>query len=331
MPPRDTSLVERLRMENIFGGNPPLAMPDLRGYGGPPPEQRTAEVEQIPQQQIAPRQRQPTLGEQTLQRMRDRAKMDVVWKPSQLDLVGGRIINPPVEQQEIQLKRELGQQRTVGQEADRAIRQQRADVYEFKARNPNMQILTPKGGNIIAVNPQTGERIDLGVATGTMSESDLQAMRGTQAMEQIGARTAGQKEVQELRGEQQRGIQEMRGEQQMGVQQLRGEQAAQRTTGRATGRVEQPTQTRVRQTLAARQLISGSPELSKFVQFNRDGTVSITGNPDLVTLSKLRRGIYGQPQDIELPAEKKTPEKAPEKKIEAKPAAPKSKYKVTVR
>jgi hypothetical protein len=42
-------------------------------------------------------------------------------------------------------------------DADRAIRQQRADVYEYKAKNPNLIIKEDSSGNLIGIDPSTGK------------------------------------------------------------------------------------------------------------------------------------------------------------------------------
>lgn len=69
--------------------------------------------------------------------------------------------------------------------ANLKIRQQRADVYDWKAKHPNMKIVFPKGGNIQAIDPVTGQTIDLGVSTGSLSDSDKYELQQTHAIERI--------------------------------------------------------------------------------------------------------------------------------------------------
>lgn len=104
------------------------------------------------------------------------------------------------------------------------IAQQRADIYGFKAQNPGMKFQISKGGNIIALDPITGQGQDTGISSGTLSDADkiaitntgdlaeikargevqqgLQNTRGNQALGQIAARVAGQKDIQNTRGTQ---------------------------------------------------------------------------------------------------------------------------------
>lgn len=76
------------------------------------------------------------------------------------------------------------------------IQQQRTNIAKFRAENPDAKIIAPKGGNVRAINPITGQVIaDFG-STGTMTDEERIALEGAQAIEQIGARTAGAKELE---------------------------------------------------------------------------------------------------------------------------------------
>jgi len=149
------------------------------------------------------------------------------------------------------------------------IAQQRADVYEFKAKHPNLDI-DFSGPEVIAIDPISGKRAPITdldgkpVQTGNMSEADKLAFQRETTMKGITAR-----------GEESRTTQEEGHEQDMDEILARGEQA--RTTkstpsGSVTGKDELPTQTRVRQFNAARELLNTRPELRQFIKLGNPGS-----------------------------------------------------------
>jgi hypothetical protein len=165
-------------------------------------------------------------------------------------------------------------------DASNKIRADRADIYRYKALHPDMKFMISKGGNIFAMNPNGGEAIDTGVDSGTLSDEDklnilgdqhiseinargdnatnLQSMRGNQALEQIAARVAGQKDVN-----------------------------ASKPT-----RELPPTQQRVQQSMSAHELVNKHPELAKWVVFNGDGTFSVSKNAPANVASEINSTIY---------------------------------------
>jgi hypothetical protein len=176
---------------------------------------------------------------------------------------------------------ELAQKGQLGEESN-AIRANRADVYRYKAMNPGMVFKIAKGGNIWGFNPVTGESHDTGVDSGTLSDDDrlailgsqhineidergsnamdLQGMRGTQALAQIAARVAGQKEV--------------------------NADKPQRPTSY--------TQERVRQNLTAHQFVNQHPDLAKWITFNGDGTFGVSKNTPTDIASQINTVLYGE-------------------------------------
>jgi len=136
--------------------------------------------------------------------------------------------------------------------------QQRADIYALRANNPDLKIIIPKGGNVQAFNPRTGETHDTGIPSGSMSEIDKITMQGDQRMEQIGASGAQARQTETLR-------QDGR----MEAIDARGTQAREtRATplGGASGKGMLPTQIKVDQYNRARQLANSNPELAKFIK-----------------------------------------------------------------
>lgn len=66
-----------------------------------------------------------------------------------------------------------------------AISQQLADIQKFKAENPNLKIVAPKGGNIQAIDPRTGQVVrDLGSA-GTLTDEQRIGLEQKGAIEKI--------------------------------------------------------------------------------------------------------------------------------------------------
>jgi len=182
------------------------------------------------------------------------------------------------------------------------IAQQRANIYEYKAKNPNMQFKISKGGNFIAFNPLTGESIDTGVDSGTMSEEEKQTLIGKQKMEQIGAQGANARELQGIRGNQ-------------ALEQIgKRVQGAKDVKSISSFHGELPTQTKVRQANTARELINTRPELGQFIHMNTDGTFTVDApsegtfghsGPTLEQYTAIRSALYpttSTAKDTNLPA-----------------------------
>jgi hypothetical protein len=176
------------------------------------------------------------------------------------------VFNPNYEKQKIELQREALRLRGEQQEAEAAqdIRQssvakQRADVYEYMALNPEMRLITPKGGNVIAFNPRDGSMMDLGIPTGTLKEEDLERMKQSYELEKTekteGMRTEREKELEGVR---QTGRESLEGMRQRGRERI--EDIRQRNE-----RGELPTQTRVRIANRARELAAKNPNLSDYI------------------------------------------------------------------
>lgn len=219
--------------------------------------------------------------------------------------------------------KEIGSKDTIaGMKND--ISSKRANVYEFKAKNPGMKFIPTKGGNVVGFNPLTGESIDTGIDSGSLSDEekihltgdqtmkeigargtiqkDLQNTRGTQALAQIGARTAGQKEVKETA---------------------------------SPSKPMLPTQERVSQNNAARELLNSKPELAPFIKMDESGNFTIEkpsknffgqeSGPSLGQFKQINDAIYGSSDKTGILTNS---ELGPKKTDEKKPA--KSKYNVTI-
>lgn len=150
------------------------------------------------------------------------------------------------------------------------IRQQRADAYELKARNPNMKF-DFSGPTVLMANPATGQVTDTKIPTGSMSDVDKMTLAQEQALEKITAT-----------GEQARQTEDVRQTNRMETIGARGEQArtTKSTPSGATGsKGELPTQTRVRQFNAAREILNSRPDLRQFIQIGNPGSQDFTITP----------------------------------------------------
>lgn len=161
----------------------------------------------------------------------------------------------------------------------------------------------------------------------------LQTIRGNQALEQIAARLAGQRDIQGMRGEQATELQGMRGQQgmeqigargtiQKELQGTRGEQAlvqigargaqARETQAEKPITPESATQNRVRQENVVRELKTKRPDLAPFITKDINGSFIITpvgrNGPTQEQFNEINQKIFGYNEDITL-----KPERAPVK------------------
>jgi hypothetical protein len=197
-----------------------------------------------------------------------------------------------------QLRAEADAERAKHNERNAAIRQQRADVYEFKARNPNMRF-DFSGPTVKIADPLSGQVSDTGIATGSLSDADKLMLQQEQAMERIGETGRQQRMTEGIRQTGREELQGMRGwtigtipdpnnpNQSIGVRiheptgevqpiQFGGQQVGPvtRPTSGARG-AESPAQLKVRQFNAARQLSSTRPDLAKFIRIGSGNNFTI--------------------------------------------------------
>lgn len=235
----------------------------------------------------------------------------------------------PMDEQKLALQNRALQQKeeqaAATQDINRqkvGISQQRANIYDFKAKNPGMKYITPKGGNVIAVNPITGEQIDTGIDSGTMTEREKMDLQNENVTGQI-----------EKRGEIQKDIQGQRNEGNLAGIAARIEGQKEINAAKA-GKEELPSQTRVKVANKAREIINTRPDLAPFITTDSQGNFQVeppgksfwgspTG-PSQQQYDTIKSIIYGEEG---APSSTKP---APTKPA-AKPAAKSnSKYKVSV-
>lgn len=141
------------------------------------------------------------IGRQISQQIPQRQPMDVIYKPPAFE-PGTEILrqsfartSPEFELEKKKIEAQYGYK---GRQLD--IQQQRADVYSFKAQNPNMRVIIGKDGITRAIDPLTGQMQELG-RTG-MSDEEALRLNQQYGIERIEKRGEIQKDIQETRGEQ---------------------------------------------------------------------------------------------------------------------------------
>lgn len=151
-------------------------------------------------------------------------------------------------------------------DAETAIRQQRANVYEAKSKNPDLKF-DFSGPYVIVTNPKTGEVTTTDVKTAHMSDLDKITLGQTNALARIGA-TGGEARKTEL--VKQEGRTALEGIKQPNRLALKGASGVQG---------EKPTQTRVRQFNSARELFNTNPELRQFIKIGNPGSQDFEVTP----------------------------------------------------
>lgn len=175
------------------------------------------------------------------------------------------------------------------------IRQQRADVYQMKSANPNMKF-DFSGPFVLVADPATGKITKTAIDTGNLTDADKLALGHQYRTEEIAQR--GDITSDQIT---------QRGDIESGHIAERGAQA--RTTkatpsGSKTGKEELPTQTRVRQFNAARELANTRADLKKFIKIGSPGSNDFTitppsegmfghSGPTTEQYAEIQKAIYG--------------------------------------
>lgn len=201
------------------------------------------------------------------------------------------------------LKEEAQQHKAAMDDINSKIKQQRADVYEFKAKNPGMKfnfsgpyvmVTDPIKGTVIPYTDSEGNKVE----TGKMSDMDkmvlgqenkLEAIsaQGKQTQENMGVKHGYTTQEIEERGDEARKTKET-------------------PSGNITfnsGKPELPTQTRVRQFNKAREIFNSRPDLRPFIKINGTNDFSITppgktifggqSGPTEAQYKEMQDAIYG--------------------------------------
>lgn len=221
-----------------------------------------------------------------------------------------------------QLRQEALDNKEKLDDANLKIRQQRADVYEFKARNPDFKI-DFSGTTVKVANPQTGEIKDTGIPTGSMSDADKLALQHENRLDEIGATGNEARKTEGVKQDGRESLAEKKGwttanipdptdpTRLIGVRinndtgevkrieldnKPVGPVAKVSGTG-STSKPELPTQTRVRMISKAREVANKNPDWAKYIKIQGNDFIITKpggwGGPDKATFDKINNAIYG--------------------------------------
>jgi hypothetical protein len=208
--------------------------------------------------------------------------------------------------------------------AEQKIRQQRADVYEFKSRNPGFKF-DFSGPKVKVLNPTTGQVTVTQWDTGNLSDTDKINLEqknaieriektGEQARETEGVRQTGRESIAETRGWKVYNVPDPNNPGQMksikineitgDVQELAKPVGPVASATGAGNRGELPTQTKVRQFNKAREIYNTRPDLRKYLKLGtNDFTVLESSSwgaegkaADAAKIQELNQLLYGEGQ-----------------------------------
>jgi hypothetical protein len=201
-------------------------------------------------------------------------------------------------------------------------------------------VIPVRGGNVIVVNPQTGEALDTGISSGMLTEEERINLSGEKRLEQIGAQGTERRKTQEMIGDQALERIGARGEESRKTKQTIPGKAASATS--AEDRGLSPTQQRAEHQNRVNQLVLEAPELADYVSLdpNTKGVVieepynpekhwswQKKGKPTQEEYDEIYEYVYGKPREKRAVAQPVAPPARPETKTEPakKAAAPSDK------
>ena len=200
------------------------------------------------------------------------------------------------------------------------IKQQRADVYSFKAQNPNLVIKDDGNGNMVGINPQTGETKVIRdidgepVKSARLTDAERLELQQSNALARIKAQGDETRTTAELRAK--LGLTDdwdiltengktYRVNSSTGERVLLSETELKKVSGTGnTAKPDNPTQIKQDRINKANDFILKNPELAKFIEIS-DGLVKIIGKPDETTRRQITAGIgleSSTGKDIALPS-----------------------------
>lgn len=271
-----------MRAPNVFGGNPftpkegnPFAMLEQFKMMNPEPP---PVMQQIGNQLAEPQQPMNTRFIDDIRPI-DQARLDLARESlrSKEGIESGKLdIN----------KQKVG------------ISQQRADVYDFKAKNPNSKIITPGDGKVYAIDPITNEKTDLGIDTYSESEKNqLGIDRDTTKITNTGAEA---RKTEELRQKGRESLEEVKARHTRELEEYK--------SGIPSKSADLPTQQSKSFQVNYNKLINSRPDLRKFVKLDEAGMpiINKVGQGGLTQIDRdyINKSIFGKPsKDVNLPVE----------------------------
>jgi hypothetical protein len=304
-PYDDASFIQKLRMNNIFPaqGNPSplIGMPNF--YSGRPYYQPRQTGLQTISNSVINRPAKP-LNESDVLMGDVNTPKNVIYKPSPMDEAGDKILNEPLQQSQQKTGfvvakgdntpvTEIGEGAGEPSELDKLkygskivannINQQKIDLATYKAKNPNMKFIISKGGNVQAFNPITGSGFDTGIDSGTLSDSDKQALITDRGMSEITAK--GDQNIKAIGA---KGDQNLKA---IGAR-VAGQQDINSSKASAATKDLLPTQQGAQQRNAALQLKNTRPDLAQYITIQPNGQFAVDPDTPLNELSMIQNAIY---------------------------------------
>lgn len=256
---------ERLRAPNVFGGNPfdpgegesPLGMLDQfirrlprpvmnwNEWGQPRPPAQPGSVNAI----------KPTKPKNVVYQERispiDQAKLEQ-------------------REREISQRGKIAEDREASRQKEIDIRSRRADIYAYKARNPNVKF-DFRGPTVRVLNPATGEIADTGINSYEVPEAEQMELNQEHALERITAggeqnrQTATQRTIDQIDIDARRAAQR---------ENLEGTKARYKVTKGPT-----PSEQKVNEFLRAQQLKNSNPTLGRHINLSGTGINTFSVRP----------------------------------------------------
>lgn len=211
---------------------------------------------------------------------------------------------------QLDLQRALGLNKLEDADADRAIKQQRANVYQFKAQNPESKIMIGKDGITRAINPLTNKVTELG-QTG-MSDEEIMQLNQSNALQKISATGNEQRQTENVRQQGRETLEDMKARHAQELKQFES------NLGPLTA--DLPTQQKQDIQNKYNILINKNPELRDFISLDPNtgmpmitpvGTKGIFGNnkgPTQEQFDKINEMLYGTKSSGVVSSEVKKPE-----------------------
>ena len=177
---------------------------------------------------------------------------------------------------------------------DRKIRQQRADAYDFKSRNPDFKTATDSNGELIFYDPKDPSKVlHSGIQTGKLSDIDKVNLQHEGRLEEIQARTKSAKELESDRQSNRLGLETAKFGNRQTLEQTKEEASTKKEETRQTNRVtlkqtpsasqsgknaiQSETQKKQGQINKALKIISENPELKSYIIFEKNNAGTVQG------------------------------------------------------
>jgi hypothetical protein len=165
-------------------------------------------------------------------------------------------------------------------QAKNEIAAQRAGTYQQLADNPNLAPVKTRGGDVVYIDKRTGQIVNTGISSGTLSQGEEIQQRGEQARQTEGTKEEGRESLEGVKQENRATNLQTRGEQALANIGARGKEqreTKQTPSADAGTNSKLPSQQKIASQMNMNKLINQHPELKPFMRINPDtGMVEIS-------------------------------------------------------